>query len=279
MPPGADCPAVRLVRLGSWPTSSSKDVFSEVKGLFSWPGRRWGSGNGRRERTPALSTVRCVAARAHCRAGPAVPVSSGDFLLQLTRGVEEERDVPPSSRKDRGRTKTSDPKGRVRRGRPKVCIFCTEHIPYVDYKDMNLLRRFMSDRGKIKSRANTGTCSQHQSDVALAIKNARELALLPYAVRTLAGDKSAGRRGRGAGRPGDRPTGDRPTGDRPTGDRPTGPPTTPPPTGSVDAAANGGAGDLTTEAAPVAASVGAGTAPGDAAGGGPDTASNEEVQG
>ncbi len=115
--------------------------------------------------------------------------------------------MPPSSRKDRGRTKASDPKGRVRRGRPKVCVFCTEHIAWVDYKDMNLLRRFMSDRGKIKSRANTGTCSQHQSDVALAIKNARELALLPYAVRTLAGDKSAGRRGRGGpGRPGERPT-------------------------------------------------------------------------
>jgi small subunit ribosomal protein S18 len=124
--------------------------------------------------------------------------------------------VPPSSRKDRGRTKPSDPKGRVRRGRPKVCIFCTEHIAWVDYKDMNLLRRFMSDRGKIKSRANTGTCSQHQSDVALAIKNARELALLPYAVRTLAGDKSAGRRGRGGpGGPGGRP------------DRPSGPPSAP----------------------------------------------------
>lgn len=109
--------------------------------------------------------------------------------------------MPPSSRKDRGRTKASDAKGRVRRGRPKVCIFCTEHIDWVDYKDIALLRRFMSDRGKIKSRANTGTCSQHQSEVALAIKTAREVALLPYAVRTLAGDKSAGRRGRGAGRP------------------------------------------------------------------------------
>jgi small subunit ribosomal protein S18 len=113
--------------------------------------------------------------------------------------------VPPSSRKDRGRTKPNDAKGRVRRGRPKVCIFCTEHIDWVDYKDTNVLRRFMSDRGKIKSRANTGTCSQHQSDVALAIKTARELALLPYAVRTLAGDKSAGRRSRGAGRPGPAP--------------------------------------------------------------------------
>ena len=108
-------------------------------------------------------------------------------------------DVPPSSRKDRGRTKPSDAKGRVRRGRPKVCVFCSERIAWVDYKDTNMLRRFMSDRGKIKSRANTGTCSQHQSDVAVAIKNSRELALLPYAVRTLAGDKSAGRRGRGPG--------------------------------------------------------------------------------
>ena len=138
--------------------------------------------------------------------------------------------MPPSSRKDRGRTKASDPKGRVRRGRPKVCIFCTEHIPWVDYKDMNLLRRFMSDRGKIKSRANTGTCSQHQSDVALAIKNARELALLPYAVRTLAGDKSAGRRGRGG--PGGRP-------DRPT-DRPSAPPGVPSagPTGDASSTAD-----------------------------------------
>lgn len=112
--------------------------------------------------------------------------------------------MPPSSRKDRGRTKPADAKGRVRRGRPKVCVFCFEHIAWVDYKDTNMLRRFMSDRGKIKSRANTGTCAQHQSDVAVAIKNARELALLPYAVRTLAGDKSAGRRGRSGGRPGER---------------------------------------------------------------------------
>ncbi len=136
--------------------------------------------------------------------------------------------MPPSSRKDRGRTKTSDPKGRVRRGRPKVCVFCTEHIPWVDYKDMNLLRRFMSDRGKIKSRANTGTCRQHQSDVALAIKNARELALLPYAVRTLAGDKSAGRRGRGG--PGGRP------------DRPSAPSAAPSPPGAGDGAPAGEAG-------------------------------------
>jgi small subunit ribosomal protein S18 len=105
---------------------------------------------------------------------------------------------------DRSRPKPNDPKNRVRRGRPKVCLFCVEHIPWVDYKDTNLLRRFMTDRGKIKARTNTGTCAQHQRDVAMAIKTARELAMLPYVVRTLAADKGAGRRGRGPGRSDDR---------------------------------------------------------------------------
>jgi len=179
--------------------------------------------------------------------------------------------VPPSSRKDRGRTKASDPKGRVRRGRPKVCIFCTEHIPWVDYKDMNLLRRFMSDRGKIKSRANTGTCRQHQSDVALAIKNARELALLPYAVRTLAGDKSAGRRGRGG--PGGRP-------DRPT-DRPTAPSAGAPAAPTADAAATGDAVAPATEEKASAASEPLETAAAGPLGNGADNAdgsSDDEVQ-
>jgi small subunit ribosomal protein S18 len=50
----------------------------------------------------------------------------------------------------------------------------------VDYKDVSLLRRFISDRGKIRARRVTGTCTQHQRDVATAVKNAREMALLPY---------------------------------------------------------------------------------------------------
>jgi small subunit ribosomal protein S18 len=84
---------------------------------------------------------------------------------------------------------------RVRRGRPKVCIFCSQQTTWVDYKDVNVLRRFLSDRGKIKSRASTGNCAQHQRDVAVAIKTGRELALLPYAVRTVASDPGE-RRGR-----------------------------------------------------------------------------------
>ena len=119
----------------------------------------------------------------------------------------------PSSRKQRSRPRPTDTKSRIRRGRPKVCMLCKDRVVHVDYKDSSLLRRFMSERGKIKSRSSTGTCTQHQAAVALAIKNAREMALLPYVVRTLAGDKGGRRRGGpGGGRP-DRP--ERPDGPRP----------------------------------------------------------------
>jgi small subunit ribosomal protein S18 len=68
----------------------------------------------------------------------------------------------------------------VRKPKKKVCVFCKEKIAYVDYKDTNLLRKFISDRGKIRARRVTGNCVQHQRDVATAVKNAREVALLPY---------------------------------------------------------------------------------------------------
>jgi len=84
----------------------------------------------------------------------------------------------------------------ARRGTKKrVCRFCAERADWVDYKDVALLRRFMSERGKIRARRVTGNCAQHQRDVAVAIKTARELALLPYAQRTVT-ERAAGR-GRG----------------------------------------------------------------------------------
>lgn len=89
-----------------------------------------------------------------------------------------------------------------RRGRKKVCIFCAQKIAWVDYKDVNLLRRFMSDRGKIRARRVSGNCTQHQREVAVAIKTARELALLPYTQRTVS-ERTGGRRG-GGGRDRDR---------------------------------------------------------------------------
>lgn len=67
-----------------------------------------------------------------------------------------------------------------RRVKKKVCYFCTERVEYIDYKDVATLRRYMSDRAKIRSRRVSGNCPRHQREVAVAIKNAREVALLPY---------------------------------------------------------------------------------------------------
>ncbi|MQA80316.1 MAG: 30S ribosomal protein S18 [Streptosporangiales bacterium] len=71
----------------------------------------------------------------------------------------------------------------VRKPRKKVCMFCTDKVQYVDYKDTALLRKFISDRGKIRARRVSGNCRQHQRDVATAVKNAREVALLPYTMQ------------------------------------------------------------------------------------------------
>ena len=65
----------------------------------------------------------------------------------------------------------------------KACVFCKDKIDYVDYKDIVSLRKFVSERGKIRARRVTGNCVQHQRDVATAVKNAREMALLPYSSR------------------------------------------------------------------------------------------------
>ena len=128
--------------------------------------------------------------------------------------------------RDRG-TKRAPREDRRRGGKKKVCIFCTEHMDWVDYKEVNILRRFMSDRGKIRARRVTGNCTQHQREVAVAIKTARELALLPYTQRTVT--ERAG--GRGGGRGG--PRGDR-TGPPRDGAPPR--PSGPPPGGGPDGA-------------------------------------------
>ena len=71
-------------------------------------------------------------------------------------------------------------KAPIRKPKKKVCIFCKEKVAHIDYKDTALLRKYISDRGKIRARRVSGNCSQHQRDVAVAIKNSREMALLPY---------------------------------------------------------------------------------------------------
>ena len=85
----------------------------------------------------------------------------------------------PKARKRREK----EEKGWQKKPKQRYCIFCKDKVSYVDFKDVGLLRKFVSDRGKIRARRVTGNCAQHQRDVATAVKNAREMALLPYTTR------------------------------------------------------------------------------------------------
>lgn len=84
---------------------------------------------------------------------------------------------------DKRRRKDKDAAAYGRRPKKKICLFCKEKADFVDYKNVGLLRKFISERGKIRARRVTGNCAVHQRDVAVAIKNAREMALLPYTNR------------------------------------------------------------------------------------------------
>jgi small subunit ribosomal protein S18 len=95
-------------------------------------------------------------------------------------------------------------KDNAKRAKKKISVLTQERVDYVDYKDVNLLRRFMSDRAKVRARRVTGNDQQQQRAVAIAIKNAREMALLPYTNRVTTQRSSRPDRGERGGR-GDRP--------------------------------------------------------------------------
>ena len=108
--------------------------------------------------------------------------------------------MPPKNSK-RGKNKDN-----ARRSKKKISILTQEKIEYVDWKDVNLLRRFVSDRAKIRARRVTGNSAQQQREISLAIKNAREMALLPYTNRiTTQRGGRGGRRGEGRGPSDDAP--------------------------------------------------------------------------
>lgn len=75
---------------------------------------------------------------------------------------------------------TARPARPMNRKRKKVCIFCADKVAFIDYKDANKLRKFISERGKILPRRVSGTCAKHQRELNTAIKRARQVALLPY---------------------------------------------------------------------------------------------------
>ena len=110
-----------------------------------------------------------------------------------------------TSKKNRARA----PKEVNKKFKKKTSVLVTDKVDFVDYKDVNLLNRFVSDRSKIRNRRVTGNTVQQQRDIANAVKNAREMALLPYTKRvsqTRAGrpprdrdEDGGGRGGRGDG--------------------------------------------------------------------------------
>lgn len=98
-------------------------------------------------------------------------------------------------------------KAAMRKYKKRPNTLNAEKVDYIDYKDVTLLQRFMSDRSKLKARRMNGNSVQQQRDVALAVKNAREMALLPYTKRVASA--RAPRRGEEDGSMSDRPRRDR----------------------------------------------------------------------
>jgi small subunit ribosomal protein S18 len=77
-----------------------------------------------------------------------------------------------------------EPGAKGKRPHRKVCAFCVERVEYIDYKEVSRLRRYVSERGKILPRRVTGTCARHQRPLTLALKRARQIALLPFTTDT-----------------------------------------------------------------------------------------------
>ncbi len=94
----------------------------------------------------------------------------------------ETREGPSEERGEsrRGAPRRPGPDRRDNRRRGKLCQFCAEKTAAISYRDVSLLRQYVSERGRIFARRKTGTCARHQRMLSRAIKRAREIALLPY---------------------------------------------------------------------------------------------------
>ena len=114
---------------------------------------------------------------------------------------------PKNPKKDNGR-----------RGKKKTSVLTIDKIDYVDYKDVNLLKRFISDRAKIRARRVSGNDTQQQAEIARAIKNAREMALIPYSNRVTQQRSNRGDRDRGRAASEPPPTPSAPPPSAPAGD-------------------------------------------------------------
>ncbi len=123
---------------------------------------------------------------------PEQPASAGQAGPGEARTAESARPsftAQQAGRPDRPAGGSRPPaRGRERRGRPryyprrKVCSFCVDHVTAIDYKSVDVLKRYLSERARIDPRRKTGTCARHQRMLARAMKRARHIALLPFSL-------------------------------------------------------------------------------------------------
>ena len=115
-------------------------------------------------------------------AGPAGERASAPPPVSASTAERRPARTSRTPRQSGGRDRDERRPGRrpYARRRAKVCTFCANKAKTIDYKDVGLLRRFVTDRGKIQSQRKSGTCARHQRRLAIAVKRARHLALLPF---------------------------------------------------------------------------------------------------
>ena len=159
-----------------------------VQGRLEW--REWDAQDGSKRQA-----VEIIADNVQFLGGRTDGDGGGQFVPQgASAGRAGDRRLPGLSGRRRhpvlGARRMAQPKPQgTRRGRPgastapgrrKSCLFCKDKVEEVDYKNVNQLRRYISEKGKIRNRRITGACRRHQRQVAVAVKRAREMALLPY---------------------------------------------------------------------------------------------------
>lgn len=113
----------------------------------------------------------------------AAPASAAAPMSARPTGAPYRAGGPPRGRGDKRERRGPGEGGRFRRPGRKPCRFCADKIVLIDYKDVNKLRTFVTERGKILPRRMTGTCSRHQRALTQAIKRARNIAMLPFMVK------------------------------------------------------------------------------------------------
>ena len=175
-----------------------------VDGRLDW--REWqaqdGGGSGSRSRSwrspssssaAAATATPAAAATSSCRQVPAPRAEPTSRQQPTTTSRSRRRMAPRDRQQGQQRKRPGGPAGAIKR---RNCFFCKDKVAEIDYKNIGQLRRYISEKGKIRSRRITGACRRHQVQVAQAVKRAREMALLPYVAEGQDDRERSGGRGR-----------------------------------------------------------------------------------